>query len=240
MADATGEQTDVIGVIHRLAWRADVALAPSVRREHQGHRTVRLERHSHRRAEVALAHLKTLPAQHTAERVEQPTADVGRGGRGEIGAAAVTRIAVQRELGNHEHRPADVADRALQAPAVVIEYPQPGDLGGEALPVFRAIVRAYAEEDHHAVRDLGDALLGDADRGRSHALNDRADGLLQHPGVVAAHDRFDLGAGQVPGREDSHALGQRQPGDIGDFPEPVTVLEKKLLAIDLDQLTAIG
>src|SRR5438445_13678442 len=63
---------------------------------------------------------------------------------------------------------------------------------------------------------------------------------LQHPRIVAANDRLDLGRREVAGREDGHALRERQPRDVRDLAEAVAVLKKERLAVDLDALTAAG
>ncbi len=64
--------------------------------------------------------------------------------------------------------------------------------------------------------------------------------LVQHPGVVAADDGLDLARGEMPGSEHGHALLKRQPRDVGDLPEAVTVLVQEGLAVDLQSLAAIG
>ena len=54
------------------------------------------------------------------------------------------------------------------------------------------------------------------------------------------HDRFDLARREMARCEHGHAPVERQPRDEGDLPEPVAVLEKERLAVDLDQLSAVG
>src|SRR5919204_3041916 len=68
----------------------------------------------------------------------------------------------------------------------------------------------------------------------------RASSSLQHPRVVAAHDRLDLARREVAWRPDGHALPERQPRDVRHLAEAVTMLEEELFAVDFDKLSAIG
>src|SRR5256885_3640323 len=63
---------------------------------------------------------------------------------------------------------------------------------------------------------------------------------LEHPGVVAADDGFDLVGAEVARRPDGAAQAEGQARDVGDFPEAVAVLEEERLPVDLDELAAIG
>src|SRR5712692_4943549 len=126
--------------------RPQLALTPGVGREREGHRSVRLEAHQHRGAEPALKDLETAAAERSAEPLEEPFSELRRGGRREVGSAAMTSVAVQRELRDGEHRAADVRERALHL-AGLFENAKAGDLRGEAFAVLRTVVRADAEED---------------------------------------------------------------------------------------------
>jgi hypothetical protein len=85
----------------------------------------------------------------------------------------VAGVAVERELRDGEHHPADVGERPLHL-AALLEDAETGDLRGEALAVLRSVVRADAQEDNDTGFDLGHALITDVDGGRANALNDRA------------------------------------------------------------------
>jgi hypothetical protein len=228
----------VIGVIHLAT---DVAFRPTVGRKSDRDRAVGLERDSHRRAEAALRDHEPFSAEHTAKPIEQPMSNVGwRGGR-EIGPAAVTSVAVQRELGNHQDRAAHVAERSLH-PTILFEDTESGDLRRQALAVFRSILDTDAEQDDDAPGDLGDALDIDMHRCRPHPLNDRAQSVtsVQHPRIVATDNGFDLARREVTGCEDGHALAKGQTSDVCDLAESVTVLKEKALAFNLDELTTRG
>jgi len=151
----------------------------------------------------------------------------------------VTSVAVERELGDHQDRAAYIAQRALH-PAILFEDTKAGDLRRQALAVFRSIRDADAGQDDDASGDLGDALGIDVHRCRPHPLNDRAQSVtsVQHPRIVTTHDGFDLARREMSWGEDGHALAKRQTSDVRNLAESVTVLKKKALAVNLDELTA--
>ena len=68
----------------------------------------------------------------------------------------------------------------------------------------------------------------------------RVSGLLQHPGVVAAHDGFDLVLSEMTGCEHCVAATERKAGDVRHLAEAIPMLEQEGLAVDLEQLTAVG
>jgi len=114
-----------------------------------------------------------IAAEGTAEPLEQPFSELKGSGRGEIGSAAMARIAVQGELRHRERGAADVRERPLH-PASLLEDAKTGDLRGEAFAILGSVVRADPEEDDDTGFDLGHALIPDVDGGRANALNDRA------------------------------------------------------------------
>ena len=236
LPNSSGEKPNVIGVIHLAT---DVAFRPTVGRKSDCDRSVGLDRDLHRRAEATLRDKEALSTEHTAEPIEETVSDVGWRGCREIGTAAVTSVAVEGELGDHQDGAAHIAQRALH-PAILFEDTKAGDLRRQALAVFRSIGDADAEQDDDASGDFGDALGIDVHRCRPHPLNDRAQSVtsVQHPRIVTTHDGFDLARREMSWGEDGHALAKRQTSDVRDLAESVTVLKKKALAVNLDELTA--
>ena len=120
----------------------------------------------------------------------------------------------------------------------------PRNFRRETLAIHGSVVGRDGEQYRETRSDGRDGLVRDVHGGGAHPLDDRAHAagpcLVQHPGIVAANDGFDLARGEMPGREHRHALFERQPRDEGHLAEAVTVLEQEWLAVDIDALAAIG
>ena len=114
-----------------------------------------------------------VAAKRAAEPLEEPFPELRRGGRREIGPAAVSRVAVERELRDREDRAADIGERPLH-PAALLEDAETRDLRRKAFAVLRTVVHAHSEEHDDTCFDFGHALVTDVDGGGTNTLYDRA------------------------------------------------------------------
>src|SRR5204863_5200877 len=144
--------------------RAELAFAPAVGGERQGHGSVRLEAHQHRRPEPALTDLEAGAAKRATERVEEALSLLRRRGSREFGPAPTADVPVKRELRHRQDHSAHVREPPLH-PACLLEDAQAGDLRGEPLAVLGAVVRADPEEHEDTGFYFGYALVPDVDAG---------------------------------------------------------------------------
>jgi hypothetical protein len=86
----------------------------------------------------------------------------------------VVRVRVERELRHREHAAADVPQRSVHAPGVVVEDAQAGDLVREQLGVTSVIGPTHAEEDGESGIDRAEGLAVDEDARAPDALDDGA------------------------------------------------------------------
>ena len=87
----------------------------------------------HLGTEPAGRHGHAQPAQRIGEPQVEPLGEVRRGGAGEPGPASAARVGEERELRDHQRRPADVEQRPVRPPVVVAEDAQLGRLAGQVV-----------------------------------------------------------------------------------------------------------
>ena len=107
-----------------------------------------------------VATVSTELTERVDHRVDERFGVLGRGGLDPARAAALGRVAVERELADHEHRSADVDDRAVHHAVVVVEDPQAGDLVGEPIGDADRVGVGDADEHAQAGADRPDDLRG--------------------------------------------------------------------------------
>lgn len=86
---------------------------------------------------------------------------LGRCRRAERRPAAATAVAVERELGHDQHRAADVGERAIHLPGVVVEDAQADDFAAEAVGVGGLVTGGDAEEHAQSLADGADDVAVD-------------------------------------------------------------------------------
>ena len=102
---------------------------------------------------------------------------------------------MERELGDDEQRAADVVERAVHLPGVVVEDAKADDLATEEVRLGRRIARGDAEEHAETVSDGADHLAVDRHPRLAHALHHRSHARVKarsHLGVRVAR-RGDVG-----------------------------------------------
>ena len=80
---------------------------------------------------------------------------------------------MQRELRDHQQRAADVVERAVHLPGVVVEDAQADDLAAEEIGLGRRVARRDAEQHAETVADGADHLAVDRHPGFAHPLHHR-------------------------------------------------------------------
>jgi type IV pilus assembly protein PilB len=81
-------------------------------------------------------------------------------------------IGQERELADHERLAADVEERAVEAPLVVFEHPQPGDLPRESIRLFRPVAAGNSEQHAETGADLAHDFPAHARARLRHSLHD--------------------------------------------------------------------
>ena len=100
------------------------------------------------RAEAAALDGEIASAEEADEGLVEAPSVLGRGGAAEVGATAMSHVAVEGELRHGEERAADLAERAVHLARLVIEHPQLGELAGEELGIAGMILTADPEQRH--------------------------------------------------------------------------------------------
>ena len=86
---------------------------------------------------------------------------------------ALARVGDERELADDERLAADVDERAVEAPVLVLEDPKARDLGGHALCVGGRVAGCDPEQNDDAGPTRGRPLASHRDRRLGDALDDR-------------------------------------------------------------------
>src|SRR5512132_1754230 len=92
----------------------EVPFSPAVGRQHDRDGPIALELNTHVRPERSLRDRRVRAAEHAAEGIEQPPAELRWGGVREIRPPPVADVPVERELRNDEHRATRVEDVLVQ------------------------------------------------------------------------------------------------------------------------------
>src|SRR3954453_4680214 len=96
--------------------------------EPEGHRTIVDELHVHHRAEFSGLYLRPGLAELLDEAIVQRYRDFRPRGSDEARPPPLPRVTVQRELGDHEQRPAHVREREVHLVVGIREEPEADDL----------------------------------------------------------------------------------------------------------------
>jgi len=100
------------------------------------------------------------------------------GGVDETRAATFSRVTVERELTDDEHRAADVCEREIHFSVSIFEDSQPDSLAGEVHRVSLGIVSTDAQQDEKTTVNLSGDFILDSDTGLTDSLDDGSHSVL--------------------------------------------------------------
>src|SRR5207249_5171615 len=144
--------------------------------EQEGHGPVVHQLHLHHRPELPRLHFQRSPAllpQQREEAVVQGDRDLGRRGVHEARPPPLARIAIQSELGHHQHRPADVREPEIHPSLGVGEDAQAEDLVGHPDERRFGVAGREASQHDEPHPDLPGRAPSDAHFRARHALDHR-------------------------------------------------------------------
>ena len=144
---------------------------PLPRVHHQRHRPVVDQFDFHVLAEPAGGHFDSFCPHGVDEDLVESFRHLGRRGGDKTWAAAFSAIAQEGKLTDHQHRPADVADRKVHLSLFILEDPQSGGLPGQRLSLGLGIAVGHAQEDQEAVSDPATDLFVHGDLRATDSLN---------------------------------------------------------------------
>src|SRR6185369_16856500 len=144
------------------------------------------ERDHHRRPEAPGLDRDPALAQELDEAVEPAPPLVGRRGAEEVGTPPALQVREQRELGDGEHRAADLGEREVHLPLRVLEDAQLVDAAREVGGLPLAVAVRHPEQHDEAARDAADATAVDGDLAAPHALDDGDHAALTGPPPASA------------------------------------------------------
>ena len=134
------------------------------------------------------------PASASQKRSYSGSACSGRAARAKRRAVALLGVGDQRELRDHERLAADVEQRAIELPLVVLEDPQARDLAREPLGVRVVVTVGHAQQHAEPRPDLAAGRHPCA----RHPLHDRSQGAIEYGRNRTTKHRF--GSGRDSGR----------------------------------------
>lgn len=123
------------------------------------------------RPELALFDGEAVLAEPTGKAFDQHSSDFRSGSAGEPRSPPPPDIPVQGELGNDEHRAADVRSPEVHLPGVIFEHSQNRYLVREPVDIVGSVAFADADKDRQSTPDLTNNSLRYLDGGEAHALD---------------------------------------------------------------------